>query len=169
MNYEDEARKVMERFKQQYLKSQNYNTPTQNVINEESQIQNNTPQINSQPSQIDIANIINKSNPESQPTQISNSYIPPTPRKVDIPTAGGTCQQCKTIHPPLRPGEVCPLAPKDTSTHNIDDSSVNKFLVDLRNMVISQMDVKEIKDGKKFFQYVTIELMKILESYTENQ
>ena len=32
-------------------------------------------------------------------------YQPPT-----IPTTGDSCHQCGTMHPPVRPGEVCPVA-----------------------------------------------------------
>ena len=81
----------------------------------------------------------------------------------------GACQYCKTIHPPLRAGEKCPNAGmgSDAQKHNIDDSIINKKLVDLRNIIISQMSKKNIKDGQKFFNYAIIELTKSLENYQE--
>lgn len=33
------------------------------------------------------------------------NYAPPP-----IPTTGDRCDQCKTLHPPLKPGEKCPVA-----------------------------------------------------------
>lgn len=76
------------------------------------------------------------------------------------------CPQCGTIHPPLPPGEKCPLAePKTADGKKIDTS---KFVVQLRDITISQMEQKNIKDPDKFFKFVIIELMKILEGYSED-
>jgi len=36
---------------------------------------------------------------------MNQPYSPPA-----IPTTGNTCDQCNLIHPPIRPGEVCPNA-----------------------------------------------------------
>ncbi|MFW9871713.1 MAG: hypothetical protein ACFFG0_01335 [Candidatus Thorarchaeota archaeon] len=80
---------------------------------------------------------------------------------------GNVCSQCKTIHPPIQMGEKCPNAKEDLSDKGLDETNINKFLVDIKNMLISQMNSKGIKDGKKLFQFITIELMKILETYNE--
>jgi hypothetical protein len=40
-----------------------------------------------------------------QQTMNTGVYVPPS-----IPTTGNQCPQCGTIHPPLRPGEECPIA-----------------------------------------------------------
>jgi hypothetical protein len=116
--------------------------------------------------------------PEANLSYINNSQlsisdnnqvinIPPSnPPPASVPT-GNVCQQCKTIHPALRMGEKCPMAPDEVSDYGLDSVSVSKFVVNIKNMIISQMDKKEIKDGNKFFQFTIIELMKILESYNE--
>lgn len=35
----------------------------------------------------------------------SGPYVPPS-----IPTTGDRCDQCGTLHPPIKPGDVCPVA-----------------------------------------------------------
>lgn len=79
------------------------------------------------------------------------------------------CPQCKTMHPPLKSGEKCPNVGigEDGTKHNIDDATINQHLVNMRNIIISNMSSKNIKDGSKFFQYAVIELTKALENYTE--
>ena len=88
------------------------------------------------------------------------------PPSVNVQTIGGVCPQCGLIHPPLRPGEKCPNAPIEKNEAGIDDGDVHKHLVDMRNIILSKMKEKNIKDGKKFFQYAVIELTKALEKYT---
>jgi len=80
------------------------------------------------------------------------------------------CPQCGTIHPPLPPGGKCPnaLASKTMANANLSDESVNKYLSDLKNIVLSNISKKQIKDGNKFFQYLVVELTKLIEKYTEN-
>jgi len=80
------------------------------------------------------------------------------------------CPQCGTIHPPLPPGEKCPnaLASKTMANANLNDESVNKYLTDLKNIVLSNISKKQIKDGNKFFQYLVVELTKLIEKYTES-
>lgn len=99
------------------------------------------------------------------------NFTPPQSQGVptipSTPVNGNVCSQCNTLHPPLRPGEPCPNKTSDVSAYGLDETTVNKFIVDIRNMIISQMDLKKIKDGKKFFQFTIIELMKILEEYNE--
>jgi hypothetical protein len=96
-----------------------------------------------------------------QPAPISQ------PTGVPMPAGGGVCPQCNTIHPPVKMGEKCPNAVDDLKEKGMDEVSINKFIVDLKNIITSQMDKKDIQDAKKFFQHATIELMKILEEYNE--
>ena len=43
---------------------------------------------------------------QNQPiTPMTQPYVPAV-----IPTTGDQCPQCNTMHPPIRPGEVCPVA-----------------------------------------------------------
>lgn len=130
------------------------------------------------PSNQDIPNVIDnsqnhQSTDQSPPdqdvsivTDIQNESQT-SPLNTPVPMGAHVCPQCNTIHPPLRPGEECPNTLKDVSGFGLDDSSVNKFLVDIRNMVISQLNKKGIEDGSKFFQFAIVELMKILETYNE--
>ena len=81
---------------------------------------------------------------------------------------GDVCKQCGTMHPPVPTGQKCPLATSEPEqTGGMDDTTINKHLVELRNIVLAQISSKGIKDGKKFFQYAVIELTKALEAYNE--
>lgn len=97
--------------------------------------------------------------------------IPPQPTGPHPPSSmptGNTCKECKMIHPRLKLGEKCPnVIPKELTDSGMDDIIVSKFLVNIRNIIVSQVSKKEIKDGKKFFQFAIVELMKILEGYSE--
>jgi len=81
------------------------------------------------------------------------------------------CKECGMMHPPLAKGQRCPnarVAPLKTDDPNaVDDATVNKHVVDIRNIIMAQMKGKEIKNQKKFFQYAVIELTKALEQYNE--
>jgi hypothetical protein len=82
----------------------------------------------------------------------------------------GVCSQCGTMHPPITDGRKCPVAPivsDPSQAGGLDDMIINKHLVDMRNIIMSQFTSKGIKDGKKFFQYAVIELTKALEAYNE--
>jgi len=106
---------------------------------------------------IQLPQMNRKSRPQSQPTSQSA-------------TSGlNICPFCKTIHPPLKPGEKCPNAGlgKDQKRFNITDETINKFIVNLKNIIISNLSAKNIKDGTKFFQHAIIELTKIVEQYKE--
>ena len=81
--------------------------------------------------------------------------------------AFGECPQCGIMHPPLRMGEKCPVAKVEIKEAGITSDNVTKFTVDLRNIAISQIESKGIKDGNKLFKYLTIEFMKLLENYKE--
>lgn len=146
MSYEDEARIIMNQFKkQQELMATGANlNPGMNPTNENS---------NSPVSPIE-QNIM---------TNIQSGSIPIPASTPDL------CPECNTMHPPVPPGQKCPNAPvasqvKDTG---LDDTIINKYLVDLRNIVISQMKTNSIKDGIKFFKYAIVELTKALENYNE--
>lgn len=80
------------------------------------------------------------------------------------------CPQCGTMHPPVAVGTKCPMASvcaEPEKTGGLDDATVNKHLVDLRNIIMAQISSKGIKDGKKLFQHIVIELTKMMEDYNE--
>jgi hypothetical protein len=88
------------------------------------------------------------------------------PGGLNLPTSGNICSQCKMMHPPIAPGQTCPMKPVENLS-GINDIEVNKFLNNMKNILISQMQKRNLKDGKKFFQYAIIELTKALERYSE--
>ena len=47
------------------------------------------------------------------------------------------------------------------------DMEINKYLVSLKNIALSQVQSKGIKDINKLLQYMTIEMTKLLEGYNE--
>ncbi len=146
MSHEDEARKIMKQFaQQQELMSKGMNpNPGGTQPNEKF----NGP-----------------INPQEQSilTNVQNSP-PPTPA-----SNPNTCPQCGTIHPPIRSSEKCPLASMDdeVSGTGLNDTIIASHLVNMRNIIISQMSTKNIKDGNKFFVYAIVELTNALEKYSE--
>ena len=84
----------------------------------------------------------------------------------NMPISGNICSQCKMMHPPIAPGQTCPMAAVE-NVSGINDIEVHKFLNNMKNILISQMQKRNLKDGKKFFQYAIIELTKSLEKYSE--
>lgn len=79
------------------------------------------------------------------------------------------CYQCGLIHPPLKEGEICPNAPISIEGENGTKKiiKVDNFLVSLKNIIISQVSQKNIKDPEKLLKHVTIELTRIIETYEE--
>ena len=195
MGYEEEAKELMKKFKLQFTQTQNqmqnvdltemYNKEDQNIkpqpvsqndISNIVQSSNFSTDLPTDQSPIDNNSQNNISTDQSPPDQdisIVTNSIQPTPQSttytspVNVPPGAIVCPECNTIHPPLKSGEKCPNAKQDVSKYGLDDISVNKFVVDIRNIVVSQLDKKEIKDGRKLFQFTIIELMKILEGYNE--
>ena len=80
------------------------------------------------------------------------------------------CSTCGMFHPPLQSGEKCGNAsPTQIGSANVVDldMEINKYLVSLKNITMSQIQSKGIKDINKLLQYMTIEMTKILEEYNE--
>ncbi len=99
--------------------------------------------------------------------KVSPHLIQTGPAPIPAPT-GNVCSQCGTMHPPLRAGEKCPNAAnkiKDEKTNTVID--VNKYLNTFQSILISQIEKKKIKDVKKLYQNITIEITKFLEGYKE--
>lgn len=95
---------------------------------------------------------------------IIKNYVPPPP-PTQLGTSSPRCEQCGTLHPPLRPGEICPVAPiKDTKGKEVD---LNPFFAQLKNIFLSQISKKNIKNHSKLFQHIVVEITRILENYVE--
>ena len=93
---------------------------------------------------------------------VSNSSPP-------IPAQGAfaQCPQCGVMHPPLNVGQKCPVSKVEIKEAGISQDDVIRFTVNIRDIAISQVEVKKIKDGNKLFKYLTVEFMKLLEGYKE--
>lgn len=111
---------------------------------------------------------IDNQGPVNESVPLTPGTITPAAGPSPVPT-GNTCPQCNMMHPPLRPGEKCPNAVVKAMTEESEDKSVdvNKYLVNLQNILMSQIDKKKIKDVKKLYQNITIEITKYLEEYKE--
>ena len=79
------------------------------------------------------------------------------------------CPECGMMHPPNTDGKPCGNAPiKGTTSSGVDlHVEVNKFIVILKNIAVSQIQSKDIKDVNKFLQYMTLEMTKLMEGYNE--
>lgn len=77
------------------------------------------------------------------------------------------CPQCGVMHPPLRAGESCPVKKVEVVEAGLKEEDITKLIINLRNIAISQIGKKGIKDGNKLFKYLTVEFMKTLEAYSE--
>jgi len=84
---------------------------------------------------------------------------------VDVMQTQPRCPDCGLIHPPVSVGQKCPLAKEKTSSGDLIDTS--QFLSQLRNVVVSKIQIKKIKDPKKVFSAVIIEVTKFLEQYKD--
>ncbi len=102
------------------------------------------------------------SNSQAIMSNIQNSG-PSSPAQGAFPD----CPQCGAMHPLLRPGETCPMKKVEVKEAGITDEDVNRFLTSLKNISVSQIQSKGIKNGNKLFQHLTVELTKILEAYSE--
>jgi len=143
-------------------------------MGEEQDIQNLIQKFQQQQSMVK-PNIDSHAGIDNQGDVMSSSPLAPgtlQPAKGPDPVPiGNVCPQCNMIHPPLKPGETCPNAQVkiDTGALNKEsrDVDINKYLVTLRNILVSQIEQKEIKDAQKLFQNITIEVTKFLEGYSE--
>jgi len=105
-------------------------------------------------SQMDSA-VINK---------IQNTTI--DPNKNAMTTSFGSCGQCGVSHPPLPNGETCPNASMSVVTNTpvkISDQDFNKFLVNMKNILVSQLDKLEVTNPQEIFKHLTMKIMEALE------
>ena len=80
----------------------------------------------------------------------------------------GSCYQCGLSHPPLPEGQTCPNAPVTSKVGGKEKKvDLNIFFASLKNIFVSQMAIKDIKDPEKMFKHLIIEVTKILEEYKE--
>ena len=100
--------------------------------------------------------------------QVQNAAnIAAAPAHIPAPVEGG-CAQCGMVHPPIAPGTRCPMAPvkvKNGAEEKVVD--VNRFLTDLKNIIVSQAEMKKVTDIEKLFKNIIVEVTKYLEDYSE--
>ena len=89
----------------------------------------------------------------------------PSTQSNDINPSFGVCSQCGLIHPPMLDGTPCPNGPLKTNDDKTIDLS--KMLINLKNIFSSQIQSKKIKDPKKLFKLLTVEITTFLENYKE--
>jgi len=86
----------------------------------------------------------------------------------DLQSRFSVCDQCGFTHPPLRPGQKCPAAESGKEEiPEVGEVDLTDFIVNMKNILVSQIQTKKIKDVKKFISFAVIEITKILEGYKE--
>lgn len=85
----------------------------------------------------------------------------------NISPSQGRCPQCGMFHPPLAPGQICPMATYESKDSNEPKVDFTKFITNLKTILISQFEKKDIKDKNKLLQEVTIKIVKFIEEYGE--
>jgi len=106
---------------------------------------------------IDNQGVISKNTPLPPDIMIPPKPIEPVP-------VGNICPQCNMMHPPLRPGEKCPNAITKAINEESSDPTINinKYLVSLQNILISQIEIKKIKDIKKLYENIRYQYISYL-------
>ena len=75
------------------------------------------------------------------------------------------CPQCGFMHPPVLAGEKCPMTKdKDSRGESIDTSS---FMSQFRNIVVSKIQSGKVRDHKKLFSAILVEIFRFLDQYKE--
>jgi hypothetical protein len=122
-----------------------------NKMMEQMKSQQNIPGVNPKSPPVEHQRILNE-------VQTSR---PPQP----IAPSQGDCPQCGMLHPPLAPGEKCPIAP--VKIDGVQDIDITQFVVKIKDILTSQLEQKGVKDYKKFSSGMIMELVKYCEGYKE--
>lgn len=75
------------------------------------------------------------------------------------------CNQCGFSHPPLKEGEVCPMA--KVKTNDGSDIDFTTFFTMLKSILISQISKKNINNPKRILSFTLVAITKLLEKYEE--
>ena len=75
------------------------------------------------------------------------------------------CNQCGFSHPPIQTGAKCPMAKEKTVFG--EEIKFEEFSLSLKNILLSQIQKKKIKDTKKFLAKIIVEVAKLSEEYKE--
>ena len=78
-----------------------------------------------------------------------------------------TCPQCGFAHPEIQ-GQKCPMAKTVMSPEEKNiEADIGTFVVQLKNIMMSQIGLKGIKDVKRLTSFSIVEFTKMLENYRE--
>ncbi len=127
------------------------------------------PQFTGNPNQgLDAHTGIDNQGPINESTPVPPGMLQPSRAPVPAPT-GDVCPQCNMVHPPIKSGEKCPNAVVKEMTEESEEVivDVNKYLNTIQNILINQIEKKNIKHINKLFQNITIEINNFLEGYKE--
>ena len=81
---------------------------------------------------------------------------------------GNVCHECGKIHPPIQEGQKCPNSSIEKQTGiKIDDGQVNQFLVQWRNIILSEISKSNIEKWKDEFQQITMIIQKYFDEKKE--
>lgn len=164
-NNEKDIQELINKFSQQQSSFAPRNQGS--TAGEDNSFLGNNPVLN-KPVGLDSHSGIDNQGSINNSTPIKPGTISPAAGPSPIPT-GNECPQCGMMHPPLRSGEKCPNAAFKAMSEESEDFSldIRRYLANLQNILMSQIDKKGIKDVKKLFQNITIEITKYLEGYKE--
>ena len=86
-------------------------------------------------------------------------------QNLGIPMSGAACTQCGMFHPPLAPGEECPMKGTLNNKNKTEEiKGLTKFYSDLKNIITSNIQKHNIQNTERIFKHLTI----FIASYFEN-
>ena len=77
------------------------------------------------------------------------------------------CKDCGFSHPPVPAGSRCSMSKTKELTPSGQEINFDVLITPLKNILVSQIKKKDIKDQKKLFGKVIVEITKIVEDYKE--
>ena len=100
------------------------------------------------------------------PQNLQNINVTPSKTSNQL-NLDNVCPQCGTIHPPLKPGQKCPIAQnkQQLKESGLSEEKVSQFVQNLKNIIIANLSKIETKSPEKVLQEITIEVTKFLEKY----
>jgi len=101
---------------------------------------------------------------EVQQPIIQQTYTPPP--QINI-SQKGKCPQCGLMHPPLRPGVICPMIEEKVKEEDTISREIPELILTVRDLIRREIEEKRIKDFKKFEEYFIKETKKIIGFYEE--
>ena len=75
------------------------------------------------------------------------------------------CPQCGFAHPPVPEGKICPMA--TTQTPSGETLDFTNFFSQMKNILMANIQSKDIKNTDQLFASSIVELTKFLETYKE--